>query len=182
MIRLFVGIPLPGNVRQQLNSFASGLQGAHWISPENMHLTLRFIGEVDEVEAGHINDALAAIHCAGFEVSLSGIEAFGRGHMVHTIWAAVSAGPALNHLQGKVERAIVLSGLQPERRKFTPHVTLAQVRKSPKGKATDWLADHGGFKTPPFGIDEFVLFRSHLGRNGAHYETLAAYPLIAEFS
>lgn len=182
MIRLFVGIPLPGNVRQRLQNLTTGLQGARWISPENMHLTLRFIGEVDEVQAGHINDSLSDIQGAAFEISLSGIEAFGRSGMVRTIWAAVSGEPALIHLQGKIERALVQMGLEPERRKYTPHITLARLKNSPKGKAALWLAAHEGLKTPPFSVDEFVLFRSHLGRQGAHYETLAGYPLIAEFS
>jgi len=177
MIRLFVGIPLPENVCQQLHLLAGGLQGAHWISPENMHLTLRFIGEVDEVQAGDIHDALSGIRSPAFEVFLSGIEAFGRSHMVHTIWAGVPGEPALLHLQGKIERAVALSGQEPERRKYTPHVTLARVRKSPKGKAVAWLADHGGLQTPPFAVNKFVLFRSHLGRQGAHYETLAEYAL-----
>ncbi|NQU56810.1 MAG: RNA 2',3'-cyclic phosphodiesterase [Rhodospirillales bacterium] len=182
MIRLFVGIPLPEDVRQRLHFLAGGLQGAHWISPGNMHLTLRFIGEVDEIQAGDINDTLNGIHSVAFEISLSGIEAFGRSHMVHTIWAAVASEPALIHLQGKVERAMVQVGLEPERRKYTPHVTLARVRKSPKGKVAAWLADHGGLKTPSFTVDEFVLFRSHLGRQGAHYETLTEYPLKAKLS
>jgi RNA 2',3'-cyclic 3'-phosphodiesterase len=177
MIRLFVGIPLPGDVRQHLHSLSGGLEGAHWISPENMHLTLRFIGEVDEVQAADINDALIGIVSPAFEISLSGVEAFGRAHMVHTIWAAVSGEPALSHVHGKVERALVQSGLDPERRKFTPHITLARVRKSPKGKATTWLVEHGGFKTPAFPVEQFVLFRSHLGHHGAHYETLAEYAL-----
>ncbi|MBC8270058.1 MAG: RNA 2',3'-cyclic phosphodiesterase [Rhodospirillaceae bacterium] len=180
MIRLFVGIPLAQDVRQHLHSLSGGLEGAHWISPENMHLTLRFIGEVDEVQAADINDALSSIDSPAFEISLAGVEAFGRAHMVHTIWAAVPGEPALSHLHGKVERALVQSGLAPERRKFTPHITLARVRKSPKGKAAAWLADHGGFKSPPFTVDHFVLFRSHLGHNGAHYESLAEYALAYE--
>ena len=182
MIRLFVGIPLPEEVRQRLHTLSVGLQGARWISPENMHLTLRFIGEVDEVQASDIDDALSGIHGSAFDISLSSIEAFGRSHMVHTIWAAVSGGPALSHLQGKVERALVLSGLEPEHRKYTPHVTLARVRKSPKGKAAIWLAGHEGLTTPPFSVHKFVLFRSHLGRQGAHYEALVEYPLKTEFS
>ena len=180
MIRLFVGIPLPENVRQYLHSLAGGLEGSHWISPENMHLTLRFIGEVDEVQAADVYDALSGIDSSAFEISLSGIETFGRGHMVHTIWAAVPDDPALSHLHGKVERALVQSGMEPERRKFTPHITLARVRKSPKGKVAAWLADHGGLKTPTFMVDQFVLFRSHLGHHGAHYETLAEYALTYE--
>lgn len=180
MIRLFVAIPLPADVRRQLHGLSGGLEGAHWISPENMHLTLRFIGAVDEVQGGDIDDALKGIHGPAFEVSLSGIETFGRPHMAHTIWAAVPGAPALTHLQGKIERAMVKTGLEPERRKYTPHVTLARIKKSPQGKLVDWLAGHGGLKTPSFAVDEFVLFRSHLGHQGAYYETLATYGLTRE--
>lgn len=178
MIRLFVGIPLPGDVRQHLHLLAAGLEGAHWISPENMHLTLRFIGEIDEHRADDINDALNAIHEPSFDISLNGIETFGRGHMVHTLWAAVKSEPGLVHLQGNIESALVRAGLEPERRKYTPHVTVARVRKSPKGKVAAWLADHAGFNLPSFPVDQFVLYRSHLGHNGAHYETIAHYDLI----
>ncbi|MBC8445112.1 MAG: RNA 2',3'-cyclic phosphodiesterase, partial [Rhodospirillaceae bacterium] len=122
MIRLFVGIPLPVDVRQHLHLLAAGLQGAHWISPENMHLTLRFIGEIEEYQADDIHDTLCAIHEPSFDISLSGIETFGRGHMIHTLWAAISSEPALFHLQDKIESALVRAGLDPERRKYPPHV------------------------------------------------------------
>lgn len=180
MIRLFVGIPLPDDIVQHLHGLAAGLEGAHWISRPNMHLTLRFIGQVDEVQAADINDALSRVHGTAFEASLAGLDAFGRGHMVHTIWAAVNGGAPLSQLQGKVEWAMVQADLEPERRKFTPHVTLARVRKSPKGSAAAWLADHASLIKLPFNVDEFVLFQSHLGRHGAHYEQLAQYPLISE--
>ena len=180
MIRLFVGIPLPEDVRQRLSHLAAGLERAHWISPENMHLTLRFIGEVDEHQGDDIDDGLTSIHVPAFDLSLAGLETFGRGHMVHTIWAGVSSAPELIHLQGKVESALVRSGLQPERRKYTPHVTLARVRKAPKGKVVDWLADHSGLNSPSFLVDRIVLYRSHLGHSGAHYEALAEYELDLE--
>ncbi len=150
MIRLFVGIPLPRDILQRLQLLAAGLEGARWISPENMHLTLRFIGEIDEYQVDDINDALSGIHDCAFELAISGVETFGRGHMVHTIWAAVGGGAALTHLQGKIESALVRSGLEPERRKYTPHVTLARIKKSPQGKIAEWLTDHGGLNTPPF--------------------------------
>ena len=182
MIRLFVGIPLPLDVREHLHLLAAGLEGAHWISPENMHLTLRFIGDVDEYRADDINDALIGIRDSAFEISLAGIETFGRGYMVHTLWAAVKNEPALTHLQGKVESILVRTGLEPEHRKYTPHVTLARVRKSPKGKVAGWLGDHGGLTAPPFSVDRFVLYRSHLGHGGAHYEAIAEYFLEPELS
>jgi len=177
MIRLFVGIPVPPDVRQRLHVLAAGLQGAHWVSPENMHLTLRFIGNVEEYRGDDINDALDAIHEPSFEVTLSGIKTFGRGHMVHTIWADMVREPALLHLQGKIERALIGAGLDAERRKYTPHVTLARVRKSPKGKVAAWLADYGGLNLPPFSVDSFALYRSHQGHGGANYEMISSYDL-----
>ena len=170
MIRLFVGIPVPLDVRQRLQVLAAGLQGAHWISPENMHLTLRFTGD-------DINDALAAIHEPSFEVTLSGIVTFGRGHMVHTIWADIVCESALLHLQGKIERALIGAVLDAEGRKYTPHVTLARVRKSPKGKVTAWLGDYGGMNLRPFSVDGFALYRSRLSHSGAHYEMISQYDL-----
>lgn len=180
MIRLFVGLPLPQHIRQHLQMFAAGLEGAHWVSPENMHLTLRFIGKVEEYRTDDINDALESLYAPEFELVLKGLETFGRGHMVHTIWAGVSPQPLLFHLQDKIESALVRAGLEPDHRKYTPHVTLARVRKSPKGKIAQWLSDHGGVMTQPFAVDKFVLYRSHLGNKGAYYETLAEYGLILE--
>ena len=83
-------------------------------------------------------------------------------------------------LQEKLENALVRTGLEPERRKYTPHITLARVKKSPKGKVAGWLADHGGFNLPPFNVDQFVLYRSHLGHHGAYYEAIAEYDLVLE--
>ncbi len=177
MIRLFVALPLPDSVRRQLQMMASGLEGARWTSPANMHLTLRFIGEVDEVRAEDIDDALGEIREPAFEMALSRMDTFGRGHMVHTLWAGVRAGPELGHLQGKVERALVRAGLPPEQRKFTPHVTLARIKKTPGNKLADWLAAHGGLQTPPFPVNRFALYRSHQGHNGPHYEIVADYGL-----
>lgn len=175
MIRLFVGIPLPEEVRQHLHLIQGGLEGAHWINPASMHVTLRFIGEIDEVQAGHVDEALREIHEPAFDMSLSRLDVFGRGHRVHTLWAGIDAGPELGHLQGKVERAVVQAGLDAQRRKFSPHVTLAKVKKSPKGKVAEWLAGHGGLATEAFTVDKFILYRSHLGHNGAHYEDVAEY-------
>lgn len=180
MIRLFVGIPLPSDVRERLHLLAAGLEGAHWVTPDNMHLTLRFIGEVEEYQSDDINDALTTIREPAFDISLQGLETFGRGHMVHTIWVGVKGEAPLFHLQENIESALVRAGLEPEHRKFTPHVTLARVKKSPKGKVAEWLGDNSGLQFHDFTVDRFVLYRSHLGNKGAHYEALAEYPLVLE--
>jgi len=180
-MRLFVGIPLPVDVRECLARMSSGLKGARWISPENMHITLRFIGEVDGHMAEDIDTTLIAMAAPGFDLSLNAAGMFGRGHLVHTVWADVKPEPALNRLQAKVEQAMVRLGLEPEHRKYTPHVTLARLKKVTSQKIADWAEANAGFRAGPFRVDAFVLFRSHLGHGPAHYETLSEYPLKTEF-
>ncbi len=177
MIRLFVAIPLPDSVRTQLSMLQSGLQGARWIKPENIHLTLRFIGEVHNDVAGDIDAALAQIAAPGFTLELDGIGNFARGKHPHALWAGVAKSEPLMRLQAKIEAALVRTGLEPEARKFSPHVTVARLRDIRKGRVEDWAAAHGAFRTAPFPVDRFVLFSSFLKSGGALYIEEASYPL-----
>jgi RNA 2',3'-cyclic 3'-phosphodiesterase len=176
-MRLFIGIPLPEEIRQRLNAMCSGLPGARWVRPENLHITLRFIGEVDDGVAEDLDSALLAIRTPGFVATINGIGSFSRGRRVHTLWAAVDAGEAIVHLHEKVESAVVRSGFEPEGRKFTPHVTLARLKRTPARRIGDYMESHGVFFAGPFTADRFTLFRSHLGHSGAYYEALADYRL-----
>ncbi len=180
MIRLFVGIALPADLRRRLAALSTGLPGARWISPENMHLTLYFIGPVEEHLADDIDLALSGIGGSAFSYAISGIETFGRGHQVHTLWARVAADAALPALQAKIEQAMIGLGLEPERRKFTPHITLARTRGAQASKVAEWLQGGGGFTAGPVTVESYVLYRSHLGSGGAHYEVLSEYPLAIE--
>lgn len=187
MIRLFVGLNIPEDVRRRLAALLSGLAAARWVDPASMHITLRFIGEVDEAVGEHLADALAAISAPAFEIAFAGLGTFNRGRKVTTLWAGVAAEPRLDHLHAKMESALVRAGLEPEARKFSPHVTLARFRArsgnsrkkkaSPMEKVARWLEAHGDFRTAPFAVGAFSLLRSHLGHGGAHYEEVAAYPL-----
>lgn len=177
MIRLFVGIELPEVVRARLAAFAGGIPNVRWIAPENIHLTLRFIGEVDE-DVGHdVDEALAAVAAPAFAFELAGFDTFGNGRRAHTLWAGVERNPALVHLRDKVESALVRVGLAPETRKFSPHVTIARLNDAPVGRLKDFLARNGLFRSGPIPCDRFVLFSSHLGRSGATYAVEADYPL-----
>lgn len=178
-MRLFVGIPLPDDVRQHLAGICAGLPGARWVSPENLHVTLRFIGEIEAGEAEDVDAELAAIRAPGFEARIAGVGFFDRGRRVHAVWAGVEAGPALAHLHGKVESAVVRAGFEPERRKFKPHITLARLRGTPVSRVGEFIQTREGLRSEPFVADSFVLFRSHLGNGGANYEALADYPLDA---
>lgn len=178
-MRLFVGLPLPEDLRQRLAGLASGLPGARWVAPENLHVTLRFLGEVDEGLAEDIDAALTAIHVSAFAVTVGGIGCFERGRRVHTVWAGVEAGEAIGHLYEKVESAVVRSGLTPESRKFKAHVTLARLRDTPTRRVGEYIQTRQAFLGGTFTADRFTLFRSHLGHQGAHYEALVDYPLDA---
>lgn len=176
-MRIFVGIPLPSDIRDRLALLAGGLPGARWVRPESLHVTLRFIGEVDEGQAEDIDAALAAIRAPAFPLTVAGVGCFDRGRQVHTVWAGVEAGPAIGHLYEKVESAMVRCGLEPERRNFKAHVTLARLRGTPVSRVGEYMQTRQGIFGGPFTADRFTLFRSHLGGEGALYEVLVDYPL-----
>jgi 2'-5' RNA ligase len=177
MIRLFVGLSLPDEVRLRLAALASGIPGARWLEPETYHVTLRFIGEVEEQVGEAIHDLLDGIRAPAFPLELAGMGAFDTGHRAHTLWAGVEKSAALVFLRDKVESAVVRAGLPPETRKFSPHVTLARIKDQPGRRLHDFLSHHGLFRAGPFMVDRFVLYSSHLGRTGATYTAEAEYPL-----
>lgn len=180
MIRLFTGIALPDRHRQHLTAMMHGLKGARWVAAENLHVTLRFIGEVDEDVARDVDAALAAVEAAPFELSITGVGTFGRPPRV--LWAGAESAPetALAHLYAGVESALVRSGQDPEGRKFSPHITLARFKDEPRmGHLSLFLEGHARFALPPFTVEGFNLMRSRLSPGGAHYEAVAEYELKA---
>lgn len=177
MIRLFVGLDLPPDLCDALQRLTGGIPNARWTPPENYHITLRFIGEVDEDQCDDIHDALTEVRAPAFPLSVAGLGSFEAGSRAHTLWAGVDKEPALLHLRDKVERAVVSAGMEPERRKFQPHVTLASVKQAPLHKVQDFIAHHNLFRAPPFRVERFTLFSSELGRTGPVYTAEADYPL-----
>ena len=180
-MRLFVGIAFPDDIRARLAMLQSGISGARWIKPESLHLTLRFIGEVDGGQARDIDAALDAVKAPPFALTFSGLGCFDRKGRVHTIWAGTGKSEPLMRLQAKAETALVRSGLAPEGRKFLPHAALARMKNglAHSHKIGAYLEANNLFAAGPFEVGRFVLFRSHLGGAGAHYEALAEYPLAA---
>ena len=179
-MRLFVALLLPVPVLKDLARLCSGLPGARWVRPENMHVTLRFIGEVDGAGADDAHLALKGVRGRAFPLALGGLGSFQSGRKIRMLWAGVEDQPALVSLRDDVEKALVRSGLEPERRKFTPHVSLARFNKKPGNKLAPYLEANGAFSAGPFPVTAFVLMRSYLGRSGAHYEVMADYPLEDE--
>jgi 2'-5' RNA ligase len=177
MIRLFVGIALPQAHRQSLHALGCGIEGARWVAPQNLHITLRFIGEVDEGVAEDMVVALAPIASERFNIKLKGLGTF--GHPPHALWAGVEDDPkgALGALQARVESALVRAGLEPEHRKFMPHVTLARFRKPNTGRIAKFMESGGALALEPFSVSGFTLFQSHLRPEGAEYERIVEFAL-----
>ena len=182
MQRLFVGAPLPAPVKEALAGLGGGVMGARWQSVEQMHITLRFIGEVDGATARDIAENLSLATAPAFTVELDGVGLFGKMKDPRILWAGLRPHESLVHLHEKIDRLLVASGLEPDHRKFVPHITLARFghpgrqRHAPKGLEM-FLAAHGKIGGHAFAVEEFILYRSHLGHEAAAYEALAHYPL-----
>jgi 2'-5' RNA ligase len=177
MIRLFVGIELPPELRLRLSLLCSGVPGARWVDPGNLHLTLRFIGEVDEGTAADIDEALARIRAPRFSLVLAGAGHFGGGVTPRALWIGVEKNPALAHLHGKIEAALMRLGLEPEGRRYMPHVTLARLKQAAVPRLQDFLRDHALFRAAPFAVERFSLIASYPTKSGAIYEDQADYAL-----
>ena len=176
MIRLFVALALPDSVAERLRPLQAGVPGARWMERDQLHLTLRFIGEVDGRDASAIDDALAQVRSPRFTLELKGVGEFG-GRKPHALWAGVRGEAEVAHLQRKIESALQRVGLPPEERKFKPHVTLARLRATPAGRVMDYLADHGLFASGPFDVNTFVLYSSNPTPNGSLYRAERAFGL-----
>jgi RNA 2',3'-cyclic 3'-phosphodiesterase len=176
MLRLFVGIEFPPELKLRLSLLQSGIAGARWIDPGNFHLTLRFIGEIDEGTAADVDEALLRLKARPFSVELAGVGVFG-GDKLRTLWVGVERDPALMNLQGKIELALIRAGLPPEPRKFAPHVTLARLGDPRRGELQEFLAAHAPFRAEPLRVEAFSLIASYPTKAGSVYEDQADYPL-----
>lgn len=178
MMRLFVGLALPLHLKVRLAPLMTGLPGARWVPPENLHLTLRFIGEVDEREAALLEEALSTIERPPFDLQVAGCGIFAHRRGPEAVWIGVASTPPLVDLQAAIERAAVRSGLAPEEKRFRPHITLAHLKDVPAPRLQAFVAGHNLFKETVT-IEEFSLFSSKLGSGDPIYLEEAAYSLTA---
>jgi 2'-5' RNA ligase len=178
MPRLFTGLEVPREIGTSLSLFRGGLPGARWIDPENYHITLRFIGDIDDRLAHDIASLLDSMKRRSFEVRFGALQAFG-GRKPRAIVATVEPVPALIELQAEHERLMQRLGLGPDGRKFTPHVTLARLRDSSSHDVADYLSSRGPVFGSSFRASRFVLFSAKASVGGGPYVVEADYPLAA---
>lgn len=176
MHRLFVGIRPPEAVRDLLIDAMDDDAAFRWQNDEQLHLTLRFAGEVDRHVATDLTDALARIRAPRLVLRIKGLGSFDHRNS-GAVWAGVEPREPVAGLAAKIERICQQVGLEPERRAFHPHITLARWSGRRTHELADYLAHGHHLASDPFEIAEFILFESHLSRHGAHYEGVASYPL-----
>ncbi len=177
MIRLFAALSLPPDLADSLTHRQQGLPGARWSRPEDLHITLRFFGEVSETQAGDLDADLATVIAAPFDVALAGAGAFGDGQRMRAVWAGVEESEPLRRLAARCETAARRCGLKPEGRAFRPHVTLAYLKHSPPARVAAWVQDHNLLCPPGWSARGFGLYSSWRGDEGARYELERSYPL-----
>lgn len=177
MLRLFVGIGFPPELKLRLSLLCSGVAGAKWVDPGNFHLTLRFIGDIGEDMAADVDDALSRLRARRFALQLAGTGVFGNGDKPRNLWVGVERGPELVALRAKIEQALIRAGLAPEPRKFAPHVTLARLNNPARDHLHGFLATYARFRADPLPVEGFSLIASFQTKAGSVYEDRADYPL-----
>ena len=174
--RLFVAIDLSEEVTESLERLCTGLPGARWNDPEQYHLTLRFIGEVDGLVYRDIEAGLAEIEFEPFSLTLGGFGHFPPRGEPKVLWAGVLEREPVEQLRRAVERVVRSAGVEPERRKFSPHVTVARFPYgAPIQRLQRFLAGHALYRSESFLVDRFHLYSSQLHEEGAIHTLEASY-------
>ncbi len=181
MPRLFVALDLPEEAAAALDRLCEGLPGIRWAEPEQFHLTLRFVGEVGQGLFYEIGEALANVSHPPFELALKGLGQFPPRGAPHTLWAGVDdPADALPTLRRRIERVLAECGLEPERRKFVPHVTLGRFKAPPpEERFASYLFRRNLFRTERFPVSSFALYSSQLRPEGSLHTMEASYDFVA---
>ena len=174
--RLFVALRPPRAIRETLIAAMHGASGARWQSDEQLHLTLRFIGEVDRHRAEDITAALGAIYAPAVTARIAGVDLFERQGRPHMLWAGVEPHESLAALHRKVDQLLARVGVAPETRAFMPHITLARLNRG-SGPVAPFLALNSDLASPPFEFGHVTLYESEMGHGGSRYHPVARYPL-----
>lgn len=174
MPRLFIGLDLPSKIDMSLQLMAGGIPGARWQSPEQLHLTLHFIGDVDGGTARRLAAALQSLEAPSFELALRGAGVFPLRGQPRSLWIGVSDSEALLRVHRRCARILDKLGLPRESRRYTPHVTIARLKRSPEREVAAWIQSHMLFASASFPVTRVLLYSSVLAPSGPKYRVEAA--------
>ena len=179
MHRLFVALDLPDYHKDAIARIQEGLPDVRWTDPDTLHLTLAFLGEIDNAARREAIEALGTVHTRPFDLELAGLGHFPPRGPIRQLWVGVRPAPELDRLQRRVVRALRDAGLAIEKRKFVPHVTIARLRTPPpEHRLQAYLQRHSLIRLPPTLVSDFHLFSSWLGNGAPHYEIEASWELV----
>lgn len=179
MPRLFVALELPEDVKRSLEPMTRGLGDVRWVPPDQQHLTLRFIGELDNGRLNDVAEALAMVPGTPFELRLGGIGHFPPRGEPRVLWVGVEKSQELARLKRRIDHALEQAGVPPEGRKFAPHVTLARIKRPlSRDRLATYLMRHNLYRSEPFAVSSFHLFVSRLRPDGADHQVEASYDLV----
>ena len=178
MIRLFAALEVPPDIGDALKRRQQGIPRARWRTGDQLHITLRFFGSLNETVAADLDAALAVVSGAPFDVHLEGVGSSGEGGDVRSVWAGVGESEPLTRLAGRCESAARRTGLKAESRVFRPHVTLAYLRLPPPDRVAAWIAGHNLLKSPSWRATRFGLYSSWPSSDGSRYDLEREYPLL----
>jgi RNA 2',3'-cyclic 3'-phosphodiesterase len=182
MIRLFTAVSIPEAIRQQLHGMGRSLPGARSVPEEQIHITLRFIGEVEGTLFKDIKDALSTVSVSPFSIAVQGVGHFPPRGKPRVIWAGLRPTDSLIKLKRRIDTCLIECGLPPDNRKFSPHVTLARLNNPPMKRITSFLAGNAFLQFDEFEVHHFHLYSSKLTNKGATHIQEADYPLDPDFS
>ncbi|NLE00198.1 MAG: RNA 2',3'-cyclic phosphodiesterase [Fibrobacter sp.] len=177
MPRLFIAVDIPERIKNDITDTYMALPGARWVEDEKIHITLSFIGEVDNPTEQTIKNSLRTITVAPFTLSLKGVGYFPPRGQPRIIWVGLSNSQELIRLQGKIERVLTVSGIETEKRKFHPHITIARLDNTPEQRVAQYLALNSLLTSEPFEVSAFHLYTSILRKEGALYSKSASFSL-----
>ena len=177
MPRLFIAVDLTGTMKKNLETIFFGIPGARWVALDQLHLTVRFIGEVDGTLFLDIKNTLEEVSISPFDIQLKGVGHFPPRGTPRVIWVGLEKSESVQLLRKKIDGALLRIGIEPEGRKFSPHITLARLKNTPLQKVADFLSANGLFSQEPFQIDDFKLYSSTLTPKGAIHKVERVYSL-----
>ncbi len=178
MPRLFVAVDLPDSLKAEISELSAyGMPGVAWVDSNQLHISLRFIGEVDDQVSDQLKTCLLKIHQQPFDLNLRGVGTFPQGKNPRVIWVGVEKSDPLVKLRNKIEHQINSIGIKGEHRKFHPHVTIGRVKSNKIKRIGDYLVHYDLFQSEPFSVGFFSLFSSFLTTSGAKYTKEAEYSL-----
>lgn len=176
-MRLFIAIELPDGFKKALGRLRADVPGARWVPSEQLHLTLAFLGEVEERTAGELSERLALIQVPPFQLRFSEPGCFPNRHRPRVLWAGLEPNPRLTHLAGRVHEAVLACGIPQEERPFSPHITLARLKFPAVREVGAFLTMPQKMKLPPFPVREITLFQSLLTPHGSVHIPIRTFPM-----